>query len=278
MKGTMKDFYPVIKQEFLTDPSIVAVTASTNPPHDIGSNADNIWWEGKPAEDHSLVSMAGVDFDYAEAMGITMKSGRSFSKLYSMDIPHDTSGTFLINEQLEKLMGTDDAVGKQLKFGTTRGLIVGVMKDFNYQSLRSKIQPLAVWIWPAQYMGYIYIRIKPGNIHETITGLEKKWQNIMPLYPFDYQFLDQEIDKMYRVEERTGKLLKYFSVLAIVIACIGLFGLATYTLGQRTREIGLEKSIRSFRRFNLQTNIAGVYTAFSYCISFVCSFIVFHVK
>jgi putative ABC transport system permease protein len=241
MKGTMKDFYPVIKQEFLTDPSIVAVTASTNPPHDIGSNADNIWWEGKQAEDHSLVSMAGVDFDYAEAMGITMKSGRSFSRLYSMDIPHDTSGTFLINEQLEKLMGTDNAVGKQLKFGTTRGLIVGVMKDFNYQSLRTKIQPLAVWIWPAQYMGYIYIRIKPGNIHETITGLEKKWQNIMPLYPFDYQFLDQEIDKMYRVEERTAKLLKYFSVLAIVIACIGLFGLATYTLGQRTREIGLRK-------------------------------------
>jgi len=241
IKGNMKDNYPLIKSEFSRDPSVVAVTESISPPHSIGSNADNIWWEGKSPEDHSLVSMCGVNFDWVEAMGIKMKSGRSFSKEYSMDIPHDTMGTFLINEQLEKLMGTDDAVGKQLKFGGTRGQIVGVMKDFNYQSLRSKIEPLAVWIWPDQYMGFIYFRIKPGNLHQEIAGLQKTWEKILPSYPFDYQFLDQEIDKMYRVEERTGSLLKYFSVLAILIACIGLFGLATYTIEQRTRELGLRK-------------------------------------
>ena len=170
-----------------------------------------------------------------------MKSGRAFSKAYSMDIPHDTTGTFMINEQLEKLMGNDDATGKLLKFGTTRGLIVGVMKDFNYQSLRSKIEPLAIWIWPGKYLNFIYLRIKPGNPNETLAGLEKTWAKIMPLYPFDYQFLDQEIDKMYRVEQRTGSLLKYFSMLAILVACIGLFGLATYTVEQRTRELGLRK-------------------------------------
>ena len=241
IKGNMKDNYPLIKSEFSRDPSVVAVTESISPPHSIGSNADNIWWEGKSPEDHSLVSMCGVNFDWVEAMGIKMKSGRSFSREYSMDIPHDTTGTFLINEQLEKLMGTDDAVGKQLKFGGTRGQIVGVMKDFNYQSLRSKIEPLAVWIWPDQYMGFIYFRIKPGNLHQEIAGLQKTWEKILPSYPFDYQFLDQEIDKMYRVEERTGSLLKYFSVLAILIACIGLFGLATYTIEQRTRELGLRK-------------------------------------
>jgi putative ABC transport system permease protein len=78
-------------------------------------------------------------------------------------------------------------------------------------------------------------------MHETITGLDKTWEKVMPLYPFDYHFLDQEIDKMYRVEERTGALLKYFSVLAILIACIGLFGLATFTVEQRRRELGLRK-------------------------------------
>jgi ABC-type antimicrobial peptide transport system permease subunit len=242
MKGNMRDNYPVIKQEFSENPSIISVSACTNPPQSIGSNADNIWWEGKSPDEHSLVSMAGVDFDYAEAMGIKLKAGRAFSKAYSMDIPHDTAGTFMINEQLEKLMGTDDAVGKQLKFGTTRGIIVGVMKDFNYASLQEKIEPLAVWIWPDKYLSFIYFRIKPGNVHETIAGLEKTWQKIMPQYPFDYQFLDQEIDKMYRVEERTGALLKYFSILAILIACIGLFGLATYTVEQRTRELGLRKA------------------------------------
>ena len=241
MKGNMIDNYAVIKQEFLKNPSVIIVSACTNPPQDIGSNADNISWEGKSPDEHSLVSMCGVDFDYAESMGIKLKAGRAFSRTYSMDIPHDSSGTFMINEQLEKLMGTDDAVGKQLKFGTTRGLIIGVMKDFSYQSLRSKIEPLAVWIWPAKYLNFIYFRVKPGNLHETIASLEKTWQKVMPLYPFDYQFLDQEIDKMYRVEERTGTLLKYFSVLAILIACIGLFGLATYTVEQRRRELGLRK-------------------------------------
>jgi putative ABC transport system permease protein len=241
MKGNMNDNYPVIKQEFLRNPSIVSVSACTNPPQSIGSNADNIWWEGKSPDEHSLVSMAGADFDYVESMGIKMKSGRSFSKAFSMDIPHDTSGTFLINEQLEKLMGTEDAVGKQLKFGTTRGQIVGVMKDFNYESLRSKVEPLAIWIWPDKYLNFIYFRLKPGNLHTTIASLEKTWGKLMPSYPFDYKFLDQEIDKMYRVEERTGSLLKYFSLLAILIACIGLFGLATYTVEQRRRELGLRK-------------------------------------
>ena len=241
IKGDMKDSYPAIKQEFSRNPSVIAVTASTDPPQSIGSNSDNIWWEGKSPDEHSLVSMSGVDFDYVETMGIKMKSGRAFSRAYSLDMPHDTTGTFMINEQLEKLMGTDSAVGKQLKFGTTRGPIVGVMKDFNYQSLRSKIEPLAVWIWPSQYLGYIYFRLRPGNLHQSIAGLGKIWEKIIPLYPFDYHFLDQEIDKMYRVEERTGSLLKYFSLLAILIACIGLFGLATYSVEQRTREIGLRK-------------------------------------
>jgi ABC-type antimicrobial peptide transport system permease subunit len=241
MKGTMIDNYAVIKQEFLRNPAIMTVSACTNPPQNIGSNADNISWEGKSPEEHTLVSMCGVDFDYAESMGIKMKTGRTFSKAYSMDIPHDTTGTFMINEQLEKLMGTDNAVGKQLKFGTTRGSIIGVMKDFSYQSLRSKIEPLAVWIWPSKDLNFIYFRVKPGNLHETVSSLEKTWEKIMPLYPFDYQFLDQEIDKMYKVEERTGTLLKYFSVLAILIACIGLFGLATHTVEQRRRELGLRK-------------------------------------
>ncbi len=243
MKGNMVENYAVIKQEFLKNPSILSVSACTNPPQNIGSNADNISWEGKSPEEHSLVSMAGVDFDYAEAMGIKMKAGRTFSNAYSIDIPHDTTGTFMINEQLEKLMGTDDAVGKQLKFGTTRGLIIGVMKDFSYQSLRSKIEPLAVWIWPARYLNFIYLRVKPGDLHETIAGLEKTWEKVMPLYPFDYHFLDQEIDKMYKVEERTGTLLKYFSVLAILVASIGLFGLATYTVEQRRCELGLRKTL-----------------------------------
>jgi putative ABC transport system permease protein len=241
IKGTMTESYSRIRQEYSNDPSVVAVTASTNPPQDIGSNSDNIWWEGKSPDQHTLVNMAGIDFDYVETMGIKMKTGRSFSRAFSMDIPNDSSGTFLINEQLEKLMGTENAIGKVLKFGDTRGLIVGVMKDFNFQSLRSKVEPLALWIWPDKFFSYIFFRVRPGNLHKTLANIETSWKKVMPLYPFDYHFIDQEIEKTYRVEERTGSLLKYFSVLAILIASIGLFGLATYTVEQRRRELGLRK-------------------------------------
>jgi putative ABC transport system permease protein len=241
MRGSIKDSYPVIKEEFSRETSIISVSASSNPPNSIGSNGDNIWWEGKSPSLHALVSMCSVDFDWTETMGIQMKSGRTFSKSFSMDIPHDTIGTFLINEQLEKIMGTDNAVGMQLKFGDTRGQVVGVMKDFHFSTLHSKIEPLAVWMWPARYWNFIYFRIKPGNLHETMAELESKWKQLMPLYPFDYHFLDQDVDKSYKAEERSGSLLKYFSILAILIACIGLFGLATYTIEQRTRELGLRK-------------------------------------
>ena len=256
IRGDLAELYPVIKEEFLKNPSVASVTASTNPPHDIGSNADNIWWEGKSPEVKTLVSMAGIDFDYVETMGIGMKSGRSFSRSYSIDIPHDTIGTFLINEQLEKMMGTDNAVGKILKFGNTRGQIVGVMKDFNYQSLHSKVDPLALWIWPAKYLGFIYIRIKPGNLHESVSSLEKAWTRVVQKYPFDYYFLDQEIDKMYRIEQRTGSLLQYFSALSLMIACIGLFGLAMFTVEKRRREFGIRKVLGAslFSIFSLISN------------------------
>ena len=110
-----------------------------------------------------------------------------------MDIPHDTVGNFLINEQLEKIIGTSNAVGMQLKFGDTRGEVVGVMKDFNYQSLHSKIEPLAVWIWPSKYWNFIYFRVKPGNLHETMASLESSWKKILPMFPFDYHFVDQDL-------------------------------------------------------------------------------------
>jgi putative ABC transport system permease protein len=241
IRGEMKNLYPVIKEEFSRQTSILAVTASSNPPSQIGSNADNIWWEGKSPSLHALVSMCGVDFDWVETMGIKMKSGRSFSKAFSMDNSHDTIGNFIINAQLEKIMGTANAVGMPMKFGDKRGIVIGVMEDFHFQSLHSKIEPLAIWIWPSDYWSFIFFRVKPGNLHESMAGLEKKWKEIVPQYPFDYHFLDQDLDKTYRAEERTGSLLKYFSVLAILIACIGLFGLATYTVEQRTRELGLRK-------------------------------------
>lgn len=243
LQGELKNQYAALKQELLKDPAVKAVTASTHPPHMIGSNSGNINWPGKDPKMETLVSESGIDFDYIEAMGIKMKSGREFSKDFPGDVPHDTIGSFMINEALERLMGTDNAVGTPLSFAGFTGPIVGVMKDYHYQSMRNVIEPLALFLTPKEWWGFMYIRINPGNTQESIKELEKTWSRVVPGYPFDYHFVDEEFDRMYRSEERMGSLMNYFAILAVLIACIGLFGLATYTVEQKTREVGIRKAM-----------------------------------
>ncbi len=242
LRGDLKTAYPTIKEELLREPVIKSITASTHPPQNIGSNSAGASWEGKPPDLEILISMSSVDFDYVETMGIKMKSGRSFSKSYSVDTPRDSLASFLINEQMEKIMNMEDAVGAQLRFGPV-GPVVGVMEDFNFQSLHNKIEPLAISVWGSNYLNYMYIRINPGNLTATMKQVEKAWSRIMPSYPFDYHFVDDDFDRMYRTEERLGTLMNYFAILAVLIASIGLFGLATFTVEQKTREVGIRKAL-----------------------------------
>jgi putative ABC transport system permease protein len=256
LRGELKKSYPMIREELLREPVVRSITACTDAPQSIGSNSDNASWEGKPADLDVLISMTGVDFDYVETMGIKMKSGRTFSRSYSDDIQHDSMVSFLINEQMEKVMGMKNAVGAQLRFGA-KGQIVGVMKDFNFQSLHGKIEPLAISMWGNDFLNYIYISINPGNVMSTMKQLEKAWKRIMPMIPFEYHFVDEDFDKMYRVEERMGSLMRYFAVLAVLIACIGLYGLATFSVEQKTREVGIRKAhgappLEIFRLFTVE--------------------------
>jgi ABC-type antimicrobial peptide transport system permease subunit len=147
----------------------------------------------------------------------------------------------MINEVLEKIMGKENAVGERFSIGGFEGRIVGVMKDFHYHSVRTKIEPLLFVLAPAEMISWIVVRVAPGDLTKTMKDLEKTWNEIMPGYPFDYNFVDESLDQMYRTEERLGTLLKYFTILAIIIACLGLFGLASFTAEQRTQEIGVRK-------------------------------------
>jgi putative ABC transport system permease protein len=172
-----------------------------------------------------------------------LKDGRSFSKEYPSDMGNldDSSANFMINEVLEKIMEKENAVGERFSFWSMEGRIIGVMKDFHYHSVRSKIEPIMFLLAPLDRMQYIIVRIAPGNLENTMKSLEDTWNEIMPGYPFDYQFVDESLDRMYRTEERLGNLLKYFTILAIIIACLGLFGLASFMAEQRTQEIGVRK-------------------------------------
>jgi predicted permease len=243
IRGDLASKYSSLKQELLKENVVKFISASSHPPYQIGSNSGSARWEGKDPQMETLISMSGVDFDYVEAMGISMKAGRSFIRDFPGDVAKDTVASFLVNEAMEKLMGKENAVGTTLSFMGYTGPIVGVMKDYHYQSLRYTVEPLAIALTGTSWANFIYLRIEPGDLKASMKQLETAWSRILPNYPFDYHFVDDDLDRMYRSEQRISSLMNYFAALAILIACIGLFGLATFTAERKTREIGIRKAL-----------------------------------
>lgn len=182
-----------------------------------------------------------ADEDYFKLMGMELASGRFFSK----DFGTDTSA-LIINETTAKLLGFDNPVGKKLYTFFQGNLgsqvsytIIGVVKNFHFESLRQNIGPLCFRFGKPSWV--TAFKVNPGNIKNLVNNIENKWKVMAPGMPFSYQFLDDEFDKMYRVEQRTGKLGLSFAIIAILIACLGLFGLVTYMAEQRIKEIGIRK-------------------------------------
>ncbi|RTL58784.1 MAG: FtsX-like permease family protein [Sphingobacteriales bacterium] len=183
-----------------------------------------------------------ADYDYFKVMGMEMVKGRAFSK----DFGTDTSA-LIINESLAKILGFKDPVGQKLYtyFQDQSGNklvtynIIGVVKDFHFESLRQGIGPLCFRLGKPDWV--TAFKVNTSNINDLVKNVEAKWKTYAPSMPFSYQFLDDAFDNMYRVEQRTGKLGLTLAIIAIVIACLGLFGLATYMAEQRIKEIGVRK-------------------------------------
>ncbi len=236
LRDDVKKVFDTLKMELLKDSHVLNATATSQLPSYIGSNSSNFNWEGKDPNFTMLIGNNPVDFDFIETLKIEMKEGRSFSREYSSDL----SSAFVINEEVAKLMGRESVVGESCMFFGREGTIVGVMKNWHYQPIRRKIEPLVLYVAPERTW-IMLIRIAAGNISESIKAIENVWKRVIPTYPFEYYFLDENFDEMYRREESIGTLLKYFAGLAIFIACLGLFGLASFTSEQRTKEIGIRK-------------------------------------
>lgn len=175
-----------------------------------------------------------IDYDYIKTMQMQIVQGRDFSR----DIASDSSAV-IINETAAHKFGWKNSIGKQFE-GTPVGTVIGVVKDFNFASLHDKIGPLIMRIDP-QRVEYMLVRLEPGKPREAVDFIGATWKRIIPTEPFDYSFLDQFVDEMYKTDIRTERIFNFFSSLAIFIACLGLFGLATYTAEQRTKEIGIRK-------------------------------------
>ena len=180
-----------------------------------------------------------VDWDYVSQYKIVMAAGRSFSRDYQTD----TTQAMLINETAASMFGyrsPDQAIGRRFSLLGREGRIVGVMKDFHFHSLQQEIKPLCMRIEPdGCYL--VSVNVSTRDLPKTLSAIENKWKIAIPHRPLIYYFLDEFFDKQYRSEERFGRLFLYFAILAILISCMGLLGLSSYSTIQRTREIGVRK-------------------------------------
>jgi putative ABC transport system permease protein len=148
----------------------------------------------------------------------------------------------VINEAMSRYLNWQDPIGKELEiFEFRKGRVIGVVKDFNFASLRENVQPLAIVLNDNPL--YLSVKVKPGTISSSLTALQKEWKVLNAGYPFDYFFMDEQINRFYKSDVRLMNVLSIFAVLAIIIACMGLFGLGIYTAKQRTKEIGIRKVV-----------------------------------
>ena len=226
------------KNELLQNPAVIGCAASSWLPNNIRTNVGDTIWEGMEEGADLQVYLLGADYDFIDLFEMELVEGRNFSREFSTD-----SQSYILNETARKIFGWEKAVGKQ--FGirseeTGLGQVIGVVKDFHFLSLHQKIQPLVIHL-AENWAPHLSLKINTENIPRTLGFLEEKWKKFSPNYPFEYFFLDDDFEKMYRSEMRLGKTLMSFSVLAVFIACLGLFGLASFTSEQRTKEIGVRK-------------------------------------
>jgi len=237
LRGETYSAYATLKEQLLRNRRVVNVTATHQEPTSIGSNGGGAEWDGKDPSQRYLISYAAVDFDYPETLKIGMAAGRTFSRKFATD----SGRAWMVNEAVTRLMGIDPAaaVGKRFKWGVD-GTIVGVMKNFHYQSVRNAIEPMAVIVAPEEFR-FAIVRLKAGEIPASLADVKETWQRVFSQYPCEYRFFDEDFGQMYQDDERMGSLLKVFAGVAILIACLGLFGLASYTAEQRTKEIGVRK-------------------------------------
>jgi putative ABC transport system permease protein len=180
-----------------------------------------------------------VDFDYVPQYQMKLLAGRAFSRAFGAD----TTQALMLNEAAVRMLGyhsPQDAIGRDFSQWGRKGKIIGVVRDFHYQSLQQVIRPLSLRIEPGG-CSLISVKVQTADLKKTIAGIERSWKTIIPYRPFSYFFVDDMFDRQYRAEDRFGRLFLYFAVLAIFISCLGLLGLASYATVQRTKEIGVRK-------------------------------------
>jgi putative ABC transport system permease protein len=220
-------------------PNVKAVTMSSSVPGGGNMGAYSQIQNVKGVMQIANLDLYFVDFEYLTQYDVKMAAGRTFSRSFMTD----TTQAMILNEAAVKMFGyrsPKDAVGRDFDQWGRKGKIIGVMKNFHFKSLQEEIKPLSMRIEP-NGCSLVSIKVSGNNLPSTISAIENKWNTLIPARPFSYFFLDEFFDEQYKSEQRFGKLFLNFAILAIIISCLGLLGLASYSTMQRTREIGIRK-------------------------------------
>jgi putative ABC transport system permease protein len=239
--------YDAFRKMMLDNPQIQGIATAGSPVSNIGGRVI-FTVESSTGMKEMAFKPTVIDQDYIKTMGMKLVKGRDFSR----DFPSDTSNAVLINEAVVKRMNWKEPIGKKIMLGTVSAdgkntpptaQVVGVVKDFHQQSLYNPIEPLILICRQANPV--IHMKIKTTDVYGTIAFIGQKWQELYPDRLFEYRFLDQDFASAYHADQLRGQIFTAFSALTILIACLGLFGLATFTTEQRVKEIGVRKVLGS---------------------------------
>jgi putative ABC transport system permease protein len=225
-----------VKTELLQYSDIIAVSTSGRLPNNIDTFTSRDW-TGRNPDEPIPIYYNTADYNFIDLFGMQIVQGRNFSR----DFPSDETGVFLVNEAAVKVAGWESAIGRKLTHwrGDT-GEIVGVLKNFHLHSLHRPIEPLYIFL-DTRTFSNISIKIKSANIPATIDYVEGVMKKFSPIFPFSYSFFDEVIERAYFTEQRMSRAFGAFALLAVFIACLGLFGLSAFAAEQRTKEIGIRK-------------------------------------
>ena len=270
----MAEHYQVVKAELMRIPWIVSVDGASAVLSDIGSSNITRNWEGKTGD--GMITYCGLDVDstFFNHLEMAFTEGSGFQPGVRVNMGEgfglDENHQFVINETMAKRMGlTKPFVGKWMEADWSRGQIVGVVKDFHFNSFYQEIEPLVIFYMP-NWAETLYIRSTKQDVDKAIAAVKKMWEQYNPNYTFDYRFLDESFERLYSSYIKTGLLFRVFSLIAILISCLGLFGLVTHNAAMRRKETGIRKLFGA-SILNIVTMLTKEYILLV-CISIVIAF------
>lgn len=237
LKNELTNKSALYKEELKKMPGIADAVQSSNNLTDVSNSTGRLSWEGQIPGDEFLLTHMNTDADMLPALDIKLKAGRNFHKNSA-----DTS-SFIINETAAKRMGwtAESAIGKHFSIWDAKGTIVGVVQDFHFRPLTEKIAPFLFRSWPRESFSGLMVKTVPGQTKNAISSIERLYKSMEKQSTVHFRFVDQALESQYRLHYTTGKIVLFFTFLAVMVSCLGLFGLATFNTEQRVKEIGIRK-------------------------------------